>query len=114
MNRTEVIDRIEQNAVLDQVYKLEQQRLLHIVDFALACTDPACKPVYNDVLRKMVNQITGRKAMRTDLRSQSYNEVLLAFIDWLLPDMPEEEETDSAIFEDDGFTIIDRSGKLFL
>jgi hypothetical protein len=113
MNRTEALERVQKNPLLSQVYTLEQEQLLSIIDFALSCTEPACKPVYSDTLEQMAEKITGKKAKHHDLRSPAHQEVLLAFIDWLLPDMPE-EDVEEEIYDAGDYLVIEDRNNVFL
>lgn len=113
MNRTEALERVGKNPLLDQVYKLEQKQFLEIIDFAISCTNPACKPVYSETLAQMAEKITGRKAKHHDLRSRGHHEVLLAFIDWLLPDMLE-EDIEEEIYDAGDYLVIEDKNNVFM
>lgn len=82
----QVLERVESEILLAQVYKLEPQRLEQIVDLALMCECPDERWQNYERLKKVSAQFVGFSARRNELRTYQHYEVMLGFIDWLLPD----------------------------
>ncbi len=85
-NKAQALARIERNSRLAQVYTLEQDRLEQVIDLALMVEDPANHWREYERLKEMASRFVGFQARHDELRTCQHYEVMLAFIDWLLPD----------------------------
>src|SRR6202023_65263 len=94
ITRPETLAQLKHDSLLSQMYKRDQKKVDDVIGYLLQCTDPIFKPVYHDVLVRM---ITGSDS---DFRASAQERALINFVDGLLPDMPDEEEEDDVICDD--------------
>lgn len=80
------LQHIQENRLLAQVYTLEQERLEQVIDLALMVEDPANHWREYERLKEMASRFVGFQARHDDLATCQHYEVMLGFIDWLLPD----------------------------
>ncbi len=86
------LDAISHENHLVEIYQLEPERMNVLIDIALAHTDPDNRWVAYETLKKFVTCFVGMYATRDELRTAAHYEVILAFIDWLLPSGMEDRE----------------------
>lgn len=85
-NKEQALERVQENRRLVQVYRLEKERLEQVIDLALMVEDPANHWREYERLKEMASRFVGFQARHDDLATCQHYEVMLAFIDWLLPD----------------------------
>ncbi len=91
ITRKEAFNTLAQHYDLSLVYELEPARLERLVDLALECDDPEWRRADRNLLRLVASHIVGKDASHPLLRSPRYEEALLTFIDWLLPETESSE-----------------------
>lgn len=74
------------NRLLSQVYAVETEHLEQIVDLALNCEYSDERWQYYERLKGMANRVVGWNASHDELRTNAHYEVMMIFIDWLLPE----------------------------
>jgi hypothetical protein len=80
------LERVESDHLLAQVYALEPTELESLIDIArVHCSDPSERWENYEMLKKSVRRLVGFDAKHPELSTNQHYEVLLAFIDWLLP-----------------------------
>jgi hypothetical protein len=84
--RQQAITHIQENRLLAQVYQLEKERLEQIVDLALMVEDPASHWREYERLKRMASRFVGWDANHPELKTTTHYEVMVNFIDWLLPE----------------------------
>lgn len=84
--RQQAMQHIQENRRLAEVYELERERLEQIVDLALMVENPASHWREYERLKRMASRFVGFDANHPELKTTAHYEVLLAFIDWLLPE----------------------------
>ncbi len=85
ITRQRALDAIEHEPHLAEIYQLEPECIHTICDFAQGCYIPAFRWMNYEIAKKYVAQFVGRDAQRPELRTSAHYEVMLAFLDWLLP-----------------------------
>lgn len=80
------LEQIQRSNLLTQTYTLEKQRLEQIVELALMVENPANRWQEYERLKAMASDIVGFEAQRSELATCGHYEVMMDFIDWLLPD----------------------------
>lgn len=93
MKRDEAMERVQNNYALLEAYKLEKQGIDAIVDQALNYPASGNRwPAY-EALKRQANLIVGWDAASPELTGSQYHEVMVDFIDYLLPQSISEDET---------------------
>lgn len=82
----QILEHVERDSLLLQIYQLEPQRLDHVVDTAFKCEWPDERWQEYERCKEMAARFVGIEAKHPELRTSAHYEVVLAFIDWLLPE----------------------------
>lgn len=85
ITKERALDAIEHEKHLAEIYQLETECIDTILDFAMGCFIPAFRWMNYEILKKYVAQFVGSQAQHPELRTNRHHEVLLGYIDWLLP-----------------------------
>lgn len=94
LRRQEALLRVQREQVLHEVYVLEPRALETVIEQALAHPpDENRWQAYED-LKAQASQIVGWDARHIPLTTVTHYEVMVAFIDWLLPRQDEQDEED--------------------
>lgn len=88
VTKYQALERVQRNNLLVQVHTLEKQRLEQVVDLALMVEDPANRWHEYERLKKMASRFVGFDAQNRELATNQHYEVMIDFIDWMLPEMP--------------------------
>jgi hypothetical protein len=72
---------------LAEIGEFEPECIDTVLKFVQECTIPAFRWMNYEILKKSVARFVGRNARCPELRTSAHYEALLAFIDWLLPEM---------------------------
>jgi hypothetical protein len=86
----QILERVESDSLLIQIYQLEPECLEQIVSSAFGLEWPAERWQEYTRLKRIASQLAGWDAKHSELRTNQHYEVLLAFIDWLLPEEREQ------------------------
>lgn len=86
ITRKEALNTLAQHYDLSLVYEIEPARLEQLIDLALTCDDPQWRRADQSLLNLIAGHIVGKEANHPLLRSSRYEDALLTFIDWLLPE----------------------------
>lgn len=86
------LERVHQHRRLIEIYKLEQERLEQVVDLALMVENPANHWQEYERLKVMAAQFVGFEAQCSELATCQHYEVMLDFIDWLLPNNADQKK----------------------
>lgn len=84
--KQQAIAHIQENWLLAQVYELEKERLEQIVDLALMVESPDSHWQEYERLKEMASRFVGFDANHPKLKTTAHYEVMVNFIDWLLPE----------------------------
>jgi hypothetical protein len=82
----QILEKVESDSLLIQIYQLEPVQLEQIVDLAFTCEWPDERWQEYARLKRMASQFAGWNAKHPELRTAGHYDVVLAFIDWLLPE----------------------------
>ena len=85
ITRQRALDAIEHEKHLAAIYQLEPNRLEAILDTALEYGSAEYRWECYEALKRFVAQFVGTQAQHPELRTSAHYEVILGFIDWLLP-----------------------------
>lgn len=92
LKKQQAVAQVHRSAALVETYQLEQQAVEAIIDQALAYpSDENRWHAYED-LKAQASQIVGWDAQHESLSTTTHYEVMVAFIDWLLPSGEPEDD----------------------
>lgn len=86
MKRTVALQRVQNSNRLLEVYTLEKEQLEMVIDLASMVEDPANHWKEYERLKEIASRFVGFYARHDELATCQHYEVMLDFIDWLLPD----------------------------
>jgi hypothetical protein len=87
ITKERAIDAVKREQHLAQIFELEPVQMESLIDIVdMYCSNPSERWENYGILKKAVRELVGRDAKRPELRTSAHYEVLLAFIDWLLPE----------------------------
>ncbi len=92
VTKRKALDALHQQQYLVEIFDHEPERMDMLIDLALSGAHSAYRWQDYELLKKFVARFVGRDAVHPELRTAAHYEIILAFIDWLLPEMPVEEE----------------------
>jgi len=81
------LGQVHRSRLLTQIYELERQPLEQIIDLALMVENPANHWREYERLKEMASSFVGFCAQNSELATNWHYEVMLDFIDWLLPEV---------------------------
>ncbi len=90
ITRQRALDALAHEPRLAQIYQLDPNRIEAILDTALAYGSAEHRWECYEALKRFVAQFVGRDARSPELRTSAHDEVMLAFLDWLLAEAMEE------------------------
>jgi hypothetical protein len=85
ITRQRALDAIAHEKHLAEIYQLEPNRIEAILDTALKYGSAETRWECYEALKRFSSQFVGRDARSPELRTSAHYEVMLAFLDWLLP-----------------------------
>lgn len=86
LTKDQALHSLAHHADLAEIYELAPVQTEVLIDLALTTTDPAWRVPDFTLLSTIAVHIAGPDASHPQLRTARHAEVLLAFVDWLLPD----------------------------
>lgn len=86
ITRQRALDALMHEPHLAEIRELEPECIDTILKFAQGCMIPAFRWMNYEIAKKYVAQFVGRDARRPELRTSAHYVVMLAFLDWLLPE----------------------------
>lgn len=86
VTREQALDAFKHEPRLAEIYQLEHNRIEALLDTALKYNSPEYRWECYEALKSFSLQFVGRNAERSELRTPGHYEVLLGYIDWLLPE----------------------------
>ena len=90
ISRQRALDALAHEPRLAEIREFEPECIDTILSFAQGCYIPAFRWMNYEIAKKYVAQFVGRDARSPELRTNRHYEVMLAFLDWLLPVVLEE------------------------
>ncbi len=84
--KQQALQHVQEHRLLAQIYRLEQARLEQVIDLALMVEQPANHWREYERLKEKASQFVGFRAQYDELATCQHYEIMLDFIDWLLPD----------------------------
>lgn len=90
ITKERALDAARHGTHLAQIYELEPDEMAALYDMVrIYCDKPSERWQNYELLKRSVRNLVGRDAKRSELRTAAHYEVLLAYIDWLLPESEE-------------------------
>jgi len=86
VSKSRALNALQHQSHLTEIYEFENERMDTLVDLALSCESAAYRWRDYEVLKKFVCRFVGKEATQPELRTSAHYEVVIAFIDWLLPE----------------------------
>jgi hypothetical protein len=83
--RQQALQRIQQYRRLVEIYRFEREQLEQVIDSALMLENPVNHWQEYERLKGMMSQFVGFGARHSELATSQHYEIMLDFIEWLLP-----------------------------
>jgi hypothetical protein len=84
VSKNQALEKITQDDMLREVYSLEPFTLDYMVDLALSCNPDKRWQAYEQI-KGFASGIVGFNARHDELATCTHYEIVIEFIDWLLP-----------------------------
>lgn len=92
IRKNQTMAQLRANHLLAEINAYEHETLLSIIEQAFRQQDGMERwKVYSE-LKRIASGIVGRNARHQNLSSSEHYYAMLRFIDWMLPDVPDEDE----------------------
>src|SRR5256885_4387451 len=86
LSKDQAMRKLTAHPDLAEVLELAQWQTMFLIDLALTCDDPRWRVPDFALLKLYATRIVGPTANHPQLRTRRHEEVLHAFVDWLLPE----------------------------